>query len=375
MSNVTKEFSSLDVGASLLLANTGRGLITILDSILINGYNTVNTTLVTVTSNVATCNTITNTYTVGQCLLIAGANGAYSGLNGEYYVTSSTSNSFSFLANSIPDGTATGAITAKVAPLGWTAAFSSANTQSYRQGGGQQYYVQVDNPSQQAKWCMFETMTAANTGTNQTPTPAQLTNLGWQLLSTTTLLATPKNWYAIGNDRSFYFFVSADASVNWTSIFVGDFTSYKSGDLYNSMVSGNAGASLTSPLSGATHFATWTAWNSATSLCKYVLRPHTGLGSSTLAGFGVDAFFTGGLPYPNPADGSLVLSKFLISDGVSLRGELPGTYTIRNGTPFNGMDTFDGAGTTSGMKFRIYNAISSGAQIQLAIQRLAPWVY
>jgi hypothetical protein len=386
MSNITKEFSSTDSGASALTTSAAGGLITLLDLLLINGYNSTTATSVTVSGGVATYNIATNTYTVGQCLLIAGATGSYTALNGEFYVTAVTGTSFTF-PTTAPDGTATGTITAKVAPMGWTAAFTGTNIKAYRQGGGQQYYAQVDNTSgQQAKWSAFETMSAINTGTNQTPTAAQIANLGWQLLSTTATVATAKSWYAIGNDRSFYLFVSADASVNWTSIFVGDITPYKSGDLYNMMVLGNAGTSLTSPVTGATYYSTTGSLMAPIASGKYILRPYTGVGTSTLASlmsmnafggtttaFGAAA--ASNVSYPNPADGSLLMGKLFVTDGSCLRGEMPGLMAIYHNPPFTGMDTFSGAGETAGKYFRVANCVSGAGQAQVAMQRLAAWTY
>jgi hypothetical protein len=386
MSNVTKEFSSADVGTSTLATNTAGSCITLLDALLINGYNSTTATSVTVSGGVATYNIADNTYTAGQCLLIAGATGSYTALNGEFYVTAVTGTSFTF-PTTAPDGTATGTITAKVAPMGWTAAFTGTNTKAYRQGGGQQYYAQIDNTSgQQAKWSAFETMSAINTGTNQTPTAAQSANLGWQLLSTTATAATAKTWYAIGNDRSFYLFVSADASANWTSIFVGVFASYKSGDLYNMMISGNNGTSLTSSITAATYFSCTGSAMVPTASAKYVLRPYTGVGTSTLASLmSMNAFggtvtsfgstAASNIPYPNPVDGSLLMGKLFVTDGLGLRGEMPGLMAIYHNPPFTGMDTFSGAGETAGKYFRVANCISAAGQAQVAMQRLAPWTY
>lgn len=385
MSNVTKEFISTDTGAPTLPGATAGNIITLLDAVLINGYNSTTATSVTVSGGIATYNLASNTYTAGQCLLLAGATGSYTALNGEFYVTTVTGTSFSF-ATTAPDGTATGTITAKVAPLGWTAAFGpTANVKAYRQGSGNQWYMQVDSSSsQQPKFCLFETMSALNTGTNQTPTAAQNATLATMLVSTTATTAANKGWYIIGNDRSFYLFVSSDASVNWTSMFLGDFTSYRSGDIYNCMASGTVTVSLTNPLTSAVYFATSANATTITAQGKYVFRPYTGLGSSTNAGLGLHSWLAGAtttfgltstILYPSPADGSLILNKFLISDGFGPRGELPGCYAILHSAPFTATDTFDGAGDTAGKKFRVAQCLSAATTggSQVALQRLSPW--
>lgn len=389
MSNVTKEFSSLDTGSPTLTGGTAGSIITVLDALLINGYNSTTATSVTVSGGVATYNIASNTYTVGQCLLIAGGTGSYTTLNGEMYVTAVTSTSFSF-ATAAPNGTATGTVTAKVAPMGWTAAFTGTNIKAYQQGGGQNRYMQIDSTSGQLlKYSVWEAMTAINTGINQAPTSAQSANFAAQLATTTATTGVTKNWYAIGNDRSFYFFISPDASTNLSMVFAGDYMSYKSGDLYNCMVTGASSPSLTSTTSTAYYQTAVTAANATPTATTYVnagLRPYTGVGSSqlmtklinyTLSNAGIGSG-TSGPVYPNAPDGSLILSQCWLGDGSWLRGEMPGMQIIYSSAlPFAHYDTLTGAGATAGKFFRAYNVVgASGSAVQqILIQRLAPWSY
>lgn len=388
MSNVTKEFMYSDAGSPVLSGNTPGSVIALLDACLVNGYNITTPSSIVVTSNVAVVTANTNTYTVGQCILVSGVTSPTE-LNGEKYITAITSNTYSYSSNSA-NGSASGSFSVKVAPLGWISGFSSANIKSWQQSTGQLRYVQLDNTSaQMLKYSLFETMTAANTGTNQTPTAAQNSNYCAQLATTTATAASTKFWYLIGNDRSFYFFISPDGTTNYAGIFAGDYVSYKSGDLYGTMISGANAPSLTTPATTtSTYFATTELFSVVTNWGKYILRPYTGVGSSQIANLGVDRYLLNtsgagvppglsGVVYPNAPDGSLLMGEIRVSDTTTIRGELPGVLCMYHANPFVCWDTFDGAGATAGNKYRAFTALGALSPFigQIAIKRLSPWTY
>ena len=125
MANEVIWFDSAETGAPTL-NNAAGSLIAVLDACLLNGFN-----LKSITINVAggvataTCNGHGFSTATGKLVSIAGA--TPNELNGLKQIASATSNTFTFPAPGVPDGAATGAITAKRAPLGWTKVHAAAN--------------------------------------------------------------------------------------------------------------------------------------------------------------------------------------------------------------------------------------------------------
>lgn len=385
MSNVTKEFFSTDVGAPQVAGNSGASVTAMLTAVLINGYNSMSVTSLVGNGTTATATVATNSYTVGQCILITGA--TPSEMNGEKYVTAVTGTTFSYASTT--NATATGTITAKVAPLGWTQAFSTTNIIDYQQGSGNLRYFQADvGTAQWLKGSLFETMSAANTGTNQTPSSLQSANFAVAQY-TIANNATTRAWYVIGNDRSFYLFFNQDGStgpVYNSMLFVGDYTSYKSGDLYNCLITGSPSPTTSSGLNGNYSLTVAPYYNTAPTTgngVRAVLRPYTGIGSSQILSFLINSAFAGstggpgatGPLYPSLVDGTMITSPIWLGDGATLRGEMPGVVSPYHNMPLSNYDTFTGAGALAGKYYRAVHSVGySGSTVgQVFLQRLAPW--
>ena len=127
MDQPVKYFTSGMQGAPVVSNNWG-DLTSLLDAVLVNGFNLKTVDSITSTDGVATATVSTgHGYVVNQVVLIAGCEQA--AYNGEQVVTSVTASTFTFAVTGTPASPATTktSISAKVAPLGFQIAFTSTN--------------------------------------------------------------------------------------------------------------------------------------------------------------------------------------------------------------------------------------------------------
>ena len=119
-------FDSSEAGAPSL-NNVAGSLLEIIRACGINGFNPKVVTSIVVASGVATATAASHNYTAtyGKLLLIEGAPEAL--LNGRKQPLSVTTNTFTYAAPGVADGTYTGTMSAKRAPLGWTEPFTGTN--------------------------------------------------------------------------------------------------------------------------------------------------------------------------------------------------------------------------------------------------------
>ncbi len=355
-------------------------LITVLDAVLVNGYNSISVTLTRANSTV----TVTGTnhgFKADQCILISGAD--QSEYNGEFYVdTIIDSDNFTFVINTTPATPATGTITCKIAPLGWTKVYSGTNLAAYRAPGGNQAYLRVDDTiGTYVKVCGYLNMTDVNTGTDQFPTTAQTSN-GVYWYKSNTADATARVWSIVGNDRSFYLQTIGSAVSNGTYtniVFFGDFKSYKTNDTYNI---GIIGATNTTPYGtvcgiSVDHITTASAGH-------YICRSYTGLGGSitfskhgnySLCPYNYSGYNSSTFPYPSPVDGNIYVIPFYIaeSSAIVVRGELPGCYFTPHNLPFINGDTFDNGSDKKFVAWREGNTSTNYGELFIEISNT--WVY
>lgn len=235
-----KYFSSTMNGAPAL-SNSAGTLIAVLDACLVNGFGSVTLDSLVVASNVAT-GTVSAGHNfamvgnTGPVITIAGATPA--GLNGEWRIASIPgSTTFTFATTGISDQTATGTITAKRAPAGFSKAFSGTNTAAYRSDNvaGSRLYLQVADSYASATYAMirgFTGMTAVDTGTEPFPTGAQAAGTYIYKASNTNC---PWNLYSDG--RMIYFFCDSNKNSSWVGGLVfGELDSYVEADTYNGLL-------------------------------------------------------------------------------------------------------------------------------------------
>jgi len=367
MSDVVKWFRSDLTGAPVCNGTAG-ALIAMLDATLVNGFGLQTAASLTVASGVATMAlTATPTATVGMVVLVAGSTPAE--LNGEKRVLSTTSNSLTFASTS-PDGAATGTITVKMAPAGWEKVFTGTNLAVYRSPNVQstRQYLRVDDTTTTtARVRAYEGMTDVNTGVDQ-----WMDNYWFKSHNAD---ATPRFWYMIADDRTFYLRIEADRQ---EAVYpFGDINQVRPNDPYAAI--GPNGYDVTTTNSGSNDPARVSANvypfgmgavaqmrmpRSGNYLSKNVTAyrrpqipgPHYVGSTSAFTSSGV----TGGtpnyvLPYPNTSDNALVFGRFNVLENANnnLRGHMRGVFcSPQNLNPHFGvgLTVIDGQGDLAGRK-------------------------
>lgn len=255
MTDTSVKFFSYNMsGAPQLNQVAGNG-IDMLDACLCTGFGSVSLTSLEVSNNVATATVnsghnfpmivgVNNaTPGVGPVILIEGA--TPTALNGEWRIASVPSTTqFTFTTSGISNQTATGTITAKRAPAGFTKVYSGTNLAAYRANAidSTRLFLHVNNTStRQGNVVMYETMSDINTGTGASPSSnyykIYLDNNG-----------VNRPWWVFADDRCFYALVmSNDALPTFVSgvLFFGDIINFLSTDAYHCGLIGSADGACT----------------------------------------------------------------------------------------------------------------------------------
>jgi hypothetical protein len=363
MTTNVKIFKSTDTDAPVLSGLTG-ALITLLDAVLINGYNAKSVSALSRSGSTATATCVGHGYVVGDCLLVAGADQAE--YNGEVYVDSvPDADTFTYAVDSGAVTPATGTITVKKAPAGWTKPYSGTNLAAYRMGGGNQRYLRLDDSGTgyNARVVGYEAMTGISTGTGPFPTSAQFSG-GLYMPKSSLTTSAARDWVIAATDSIVFIHIVIDGlTTNSHAAFFGDFKSNKSGDQYNTLLL----ASIAAYLSGEQFPEVATL--SSTVPGHYCARSYTQFGSSVGLGKHVDGAKGGGsstdlgagaLVYPNPSDGGLYMSEVFLHEPSILRGTLPGIWAPLHAKPLTHGDTFTGAGDAAGREFLVLNLYNTG---------------
>ena len=210
-------FDSLETGAPTL-NNAAGSQLEVLRACLINGFNPRSVTSIVVASGVATATSATHGYgdTYGKLVLVEGAPAA--GLNGRKQPLSVSTNTFTYAAPGVSDGTYTGVITAKRAPLGWIEAFTGTNKAIFERTDpaatdwGLRVLDTGSSPasSVDARWMIVGGATDVDTYTLQAPIASALGGAGAYVPKGTNN-TTAKRWALIGDELSFWFFCDFSA--------------------------------------------------------------------------------------------------------------------------------------------------------------------
>jgi hypothetical protein len=328
-----KNFNSSMTGAPVLTGQAG-SLKTLLKTCLVDGFAAASVQSLNVASNVATATfAAPHAYTVGSIVLVAGATPA--ALNGEKLVTATTATTISYATSGVPDGAATGTITAKLAPAGWQEVYTGTNLSALKPTAAEATGCMLrldDTGTKNARVRLYETMSAISTGTGPTPTNTQVSGgLYWPKSATAD--ATARGWYFVGDPRGFYLAVDPSGSGRFTILYAGDFASLKSGDAYACAITGNQ-SDQTALASGAPDGCVGYSGRSARVGC-YMVRDHLGVGQSVSAqrlgahhnGSAADAYAgTAGYSlgtYPNGANNGLLTGALELFSN-AIRGSFPG---------------------------------------------------
>ena len=375
-------------GAPTITGQSGT-LTTMLKACLVDGFGLVTLDSLVVAGGIATATRAAgHSQSVGDFVTIAGATPG--GLNGDKAVLSATINTFTFDATGISDQTATGTITAKVTPLGWTREYNASNVEVFRSPNvaGCRHYLRVDDGGAEprdARVVSYETMSDVSTGTNPSPSAAQLSGgLFWTKSNTAN--STTRAWVLAGDDRTFYLSVNHSGGAGYSTYAFGDIESFKSGgDAYASLIQG-AMATLLSQTSGTQYYdVDYLDSETTTHLGTYLSRSYTGLGTSILAKrgmpfpfslitFGARSGATGFWQYPNGPDGGLYLARPMVFETAlaAIRGRMRGIHVcpqaIGNAT-FSHLEEVTGVTGLSGRKLK---AVNSNTGV-FFYDRTGPW--
>lgn len=336
MTDTTVKYFDSTMSGAPSLSGTEGALIGILDACLQDGFGGVTLSSLVVASDVATA-----TYSSGHGFAMIGNTGPVitiagatpSGLNGAWRVTVTSTTQFTFATSGISDQTATGTITAKRAPAGFTKVYSGTNKAAYRadQAQSTRLYLRIDDTATTSSRIRgYETMTDIDTGTGPFPTDAQISGGGYVYKSSAASSATRK-WMLYADDRTVYFFCdSADNALYYGGFVFGDIDSYVAADAYGCLLITTNSGSGAFPLN-----------NLGSSYYSYLCRRFDGVGTSIESARYSHAktsyLGSGGETYPAPADLSLHLWPIEVWDAyVNSRGLLPGCWNPVHGNAGTG---------------------------------------
>lgn len=259
---------------------------------------------------------------------------------------------------------------------GWTKPYTGTNLAAFRQGGGNQFYLRVNDAgpgsdgAQEARVVGYEVMSAISTGTDLFPTVAQAAN-GQFVRKSAAADATTRTWIVIADNRTFYLFIFSGDSANVCCGYMfGDVYSVLSGDGYRTMLiarsteaSAAAAQDKLDTLTGPGNSPYGTVGG------HWMARGYTGLGGAVNFGkvsshelSNTAAVGQGQMGFPNPTDGGIYVARVYLQEATtsslnSRRGWLRGFWhqghAIANYV--NG-DTFTGVGDLAGKTFLIIKA-------------------
>lgn len=368
-----KEYHFQQTNVPPIAGTAGYG-ITLLDAVLVTGFNSVNISTLVVSSNLATVTTSGNHgFNQDEVIKIAGANESV--FNNEFRVKEILSlTSFTFEITTA-DTTATGSITAKIAGLGWTKAFTGTNKAAYRSSdvSGTQLYLRVDDTNAQYMSVkLYETMTDIDAGTG-----ASVVRY-WMKSDVSN--TTAKNWNIIGDSKMFYFLVDWDSTYsNQPNPYCfGDINSVKSGDAYHCILYGYHTipsdpyqyldfASIGSPsdTEGALIARSYTQLGSALAFFKYA-----GIPGSSYMGYGST------ITFPDPVDNGIhLVPVYVFLTASNLRGVMPGLYSPieqTNGV-FNTRDKTVKINNKIYIAYKISNGVSNNQIGNCWFDLTGPW--
>lgn len=390
-----KIFKSSDQGAPSLYGQVGQ-MITFLDAVLQNGYGSVSVSSITRSGTTATVTTATaHGLSTGDSATIGGA--AQADYNIDAVVTVLTATTFTYDVANSPTTPATGTITSKRSPVGYTKVFTGTNKAVYRCNdlSSNRHYLRIlddgggTGGAQEARVFAYETMTDVDTGTNVFPTAAQSTyGYLWRKSSTTD--TTPKTWIVISDGKFFYLMVQhanttlsmTNSDTNFGGSF-GDVISYKPGDVWATMLTGNCVQNTTSSHQNGTMAAqaSITAPSSFTSGSIVLARNYTAVAGAQYVGLygtglsGACLGATAAVSYPHAIDNGFYMAPVVITQGspALLRGRLPGAYECMHGRALNNLDIIENVQGMSGRKFMCLYGSNGSINGNLMIDITGPW--
>jgi len=234
-------------------------------------------------------------------------------------------NTVTFAAVGVADGSATGTITSKRAPLGWVKAFAGTNTAVYSRPdpSATTMLLRVDDTAAgvasatSARAVMVETAAGVDSYTAAAPTTAQMSS-GGVYISKGANSTTAKAWCAFGDGRTLYLFTDGasytQAAYGGLHAFAfGDVSSWRAGDAYHCVIMG--GASID------THYISRSTDTPGIADGLYLARLSNQIGGSVACtfqgrssngGYSGDVFAASGGVYPSPVDNGMPIERAVL---------------------------------------------------------------
>jgi len=315
-----KWFTSAMPGAPTLSGEAGK-LIDVMDACLVNGFGSVTLTSLTVSGGVATATKTGHGFIDHVVLLIDGA--TPSSLNGDKRIALIDANTFTFDAAEISDQTATGTITAKMAPAYWSKPYSGTNKAAYARTdiSATAMLLRVDDSATQyPSLTMYESMSDVDNGSGASSV--------MYALKSNAASSAARGWRFFADQAMLYFIIDSSNDTAWRSAWAfGDLISYKSGDAYHCVLIAN-------PVANAANYFNYLGTGTSSGL--KIARLHDQISQNVSAS--KLSFMTSYLGYggltgsTNPVDNSMHAWPILVGTASYIRGILAGTLNpIHNG--------------------------------------------
>lgn len=368
MSTKTKYFSSAMVGSPVLNGVIG-SLIPVLDACLVTGFGLKSVDSLVVAGGVATMNFGAGHSFAPDCVaLIEGVSPV--ALAGEKRIITTTTNTATFDATGVSDQTATGSITAKVAPAGFEKIFSSTNNAAYKsksiESSGCILRV-ADTGTKNAYIVGYEAMSDVDTGVGRFPSITQFAAEGLYVSKSNTADAVSRRWHIFADDRAFYFFTHHVLATDYEcqNFFFGDINSIKSNDPYACVIRCST-SDTTGQASNTISDMSYSNGDFGVPTHSFAARAATGLGGSQIVANVAEA--SSGMPrsgvfgnntgfvYPSPVTNGLMLARVCVMNITEgLRGYFPGIMLAPQyvSTTFSTGDVVTGTGTMVGKSLKV----------------------
>ncbi|NKA96609.1 hypothetical protein GO283_05168 [Ralstonia solanacearum] len=322
-------------------------------------------------------------------MLIAGANEA--AYNGEHRIRNVTTNTFQFDVAAEAAERATGAITAKIAPLGWEMPFSGEDRAAYRSRDvtSNRLFLRIDETPlagdgnygrgpRTVLAQMWEVLNDVDNGKGKAETM-------WRKAQNDN--ATTRPWVLVGDSKRFWLMVNWSESYpnRYAPYFFGDYPSFKAGDAYDTMIAGyyDLNINWAEPSSNLVTDNVYSVGSGVGNTGIWLARGYSQLGGrinaqwvSAPAGGGSTGLGATAVPYPNPADNGIYVMPLMIQEqtGPSLRGRLPGLLCPLQSIPAPEPWRFPGFvidGTQR--ELLVVNGAASNGNARLAFDLTGPW--
>lgn len=211
-------YDSTEAGAPTL-NNVAGSLLEVLRACLVNGFGAKTVTSISVSAGVATATSAAHgfTSTYGKLVLLAGATEPL--LNGRKQPLSVSTNSFTFAAPGVADGTYTGTMSARRAPLGWLEAYTGTDRAIFQRSAPEATNVLLrvldtaaaPASATSARVLMVRSASDADTFAQQAPVASVLSGAGG-FLHKGANSATAKQWVLVGDHLGFWLMTPFNAS-------------------------------------------------------------------------------------------------------------------------------------------------------------------